>query len=86
VVSGTTLVWLVNHRQTFPRTVFEACLMMRRQVWGTTPQFVSGFPFAVYSCCGRRYLRARIRHIHMGPKDWRQPDAWRGLEPLLKDP
>lgn len=30
--------------------------------------------------------QGRIHHLHVGPKDWRQPDAWRMLEPLLKEP
>jgi peroxiredoxin len=30
--------------------------------------------------------QGRIRHLHVGPKDWRQPEAWRVLEPLLKEP
>ena len=30
--------------------------------------------------------RGRMRHLHVGPKDWRQPEAWRVLEPLLKEP
>ena len=30
--------------------------------------------------------QGRIRHIHVGPKDWRQSDSWRVLEPLLTEP
>jgi peroxiredoxin len=30
--------------------------------------------------------QGRMRHISVGPKNWRQPDTWRVLEPLLKEP
>ncbi len=30
--------------------------------------------------------QGRIRSIHVGPKDWQKPEAWRELEPLLKGP
>ena len=30
--------------------------------------------------------QGRIRSIHIGPKDWQKPEAWRALEPLLKQP
>lgn len=30
--------------------------------------------------------QGRMCHRHIGPKDWRQPDAWGVLESLLKEP
>lgn len=30
--------------------------------------------------------QGRMRSIHVGPKDWQQPDTWRVLEPLLQEP
>lgn len=30
--------------------------------------------------------QGHVRSIHVGPKDWQQPDAWRVLEPLFKEP
>ena len=30
--------------------------------------------------------QGRIRSIRVGPQDWQQPETWRVLEPLLKEP
>jgi Zn-dependent protease with chaperone function len=52
MVSGVVLVWLFGSRYDPPLTVFEACLMMMRQVWGLTQQPVLSPPIAGYVVLG----------------------------------
>ena len=45
VVSIIVLAWHVKYHEALPRTMFEACLVMMQQVWGTPPQLAAHIPF-----------------------------------------
>jgi Zn-dependent protease with chaperone function len=93
VASALMLVWLMGNRHASSLTVFDTCLMMMRQFWGVSPQFVERLPFvsvlvflfgASGAWAGWHSLRVwwRTRHLFVWSEPY-YPGRWPTLDAAL---